>query len=106
MAFCKLGQYFIPDLSCSFQEWLTSRRGGAIMELARCRGLAAAIVLFVTGTAFAGETPTQTQRVQKALDAWLAERSPLEGVTGIAAYVSLGASGPNIEAFAGKTGRA
>ena len=76
------------------------------MELARCRGLAAAIVLFVTGTAFAGETPTQTQRVQKALDAWLAERSPLEGVTGIAAYVSLGASGPNIEAFAGKTGRA
>ena len=77
-----------------------------MMELARCRGLAAAIVLFVTGTALAGETPTQTQRVQKALDTWLAERSPVEGVTGIAAYVSLGAPGPNIEAFAGKTGRA
>ena len=37
--------------------------------------------------------------------AWLAERAPAEGVTGIAAYISLGDPGPAIEAFAGKVGR-
>ena len=31
--------------------------------------------------------------------------APIEGVTGISAYVSLGTPGPNIEAFAGRTGR-
>lgn len=77
------------------------------MELASFRGFAAAILLLIAGPVFADETSaSQTQRVQKALDAWLAERSSVEGVTGIAAYVSLGSTGPNIEAFAGKTGRA
>lgn len=77
------------------------------MELAKYRGFAAAIMFLIAGAALADEALlSQTQRVQKALDAWLAERSPVEGVTGIAAYVSLGVSGPNIEAFAGKTGRA
>ena len=59
---------------------------------------------FATG-ALAGE-PTQVERVQAALDAWLAERAPSEKVTGIAAYVSFGETGPAIEAFAGKVGRA
>jgi D-alanyl-D-alanine carboxypeptidase len=49
--------------------------------------------------------PTQVERVQAALDAWLAARAPVEKVTGIAAYISFGNAGPAIEAFAGKTGR-
>jgi D-alanyl-D-alanine carboxypeptidase len=48
---------------------------------------------------------TQVERVQAALDAWLSARAPIEKVTGIAAYISFGASGPAIEAFAGKVGR-
>ncbi len=55
----------------------------------------------------AGEAAAQTgetARVQAALEAWLAQRAPIEGVTGIAAYVSFGHPGPNIEAFAGTTG--
>ena len=53
----------------------------------------------------AGGGRGQTARVQAALDGWLAERAPVEGVTGIAAYVSLGDPGPAIEAFAGTIGR-
>ena len=49
--------------------------------------------------------PTQVERVQAALNAWLAARAPIEKVTGIAAYISFGAAGPAIEAFAGKVGR-
>ena len=48
---------------------------------------------------------TQVERVQEALDTWLAARAPIEKVTGIAAYVSFGKAGPAIEAFAGKVGR-
>ncbi len=49
--------------------------------------------------------PSKVERVQAALDAWLAERAPVEKVTGIAAYISFGPTGPAIEAFAGKVGR-
>jgi D-alanyl-D-alanine carboxypeptidase len=49
--------------------------------------------------------PTQVERVQAALGAWLAARAPVEKVTGIAAYISFGTAGPAIEAFAGKVGR-
>jgi D-alanyl-D-alanine carboxypeptidase len=49
--------------------------------------------------------PTQVERVQAALDAWLAARAPIEKVTSIAAYISFGDAGPAIEAFAGKVGR-
>ena len=49
--------------------------------------------------------PTEVERVQAALDAWLAARAPIEKVTGIAAYISFGAARPAIEAFAGKVGR-
>jgi D-alanyl-D-alanine carboxypeptidase len=49
--------------------------------------------------------PTQVERVQAALDAWLAARAPIEKITSIAAYISFGDAGPAIEAFAGKVGR-
>jgi D-alanyl-D-alanine carboxypeptidase len=45
---------------------------------------------------------TQVERVEEALDTWLAARAPIEKVTGIAAYVSFGAAGPAIKAFAGQ----
>lgn len=54
-----------------------------------------------------GQEPTaQAARVQTAIETWLQQRTEVEGVTGIAAYVSLGPAGPAIEAFAGTTGRA
>jgi D-alanyl-D-alanine carboxypeptidase len=53
----------------------------------------------------AGAEPGRPEKVQAALEAWLAERAPLEQVTGIAAYISLGDPGPAIEAFAGTIGR-
>ena len=59
----------------------------------------------VLATAASAAEATQVKRVQAALDAWLAARAPVEKVTGIAAYVSFGAAGPAIEAFAGKVGR-
>jgi D-alanyl-D-alanine carboxypeptidase len=50
--------------------------------------------------------PRLPEKVQAALESWLAERAPIEKATGIAAYVSFGDPGPAIEAFAGKVGRA
>ena len=61
--------------------------------------------MVVFATAALAAEPTQVGRVQAALDAWLAARAPIEKVTGIAAYISFGATGPAIEAFAGKVGR-
>ena len=73
-------------------------RNGVIAVLA-----GAGMAVFAT-TAFAAE-PSEVGKVQAALDAWLAARAPIEKVTGIAAYISFGATGPAIEAFAGKVGR-
>ncbi len=50
--------------------------------------------------------PPLPQRVQAVLDTWLADRAPVEKITGVAAYVSFGAPGPAVEAFAGHTGNA
>ena len=61
--------------------------------------------MVVFATAASAAESTQVERVQAALDAWLAARSPIEKVTGIAAYMSFGIAGPAIEAFAGKVGR-
>jgi D-alanyl-D-alanine carboxypeptidase len=47
----------------------------------------------------------QAEKIQTALESWVAERAPAEAITGAAAYVSFGDPGPAIEAFAGKTGR-
>jgi D-alanyl-D-alanine carboxypeptidase len=65
----------------------------------------AAVAVAVIATGASAAEQTQVQRVQAALDDWLAKQGPLEKVTGIAAYVSFGDTGPAIEAFAGKTGR-
>jgi len=62
--------------------------------------------LALAAAAFAEDASGQAARVQAALETWLAERAPVEKVTGIAAYVSFGTPGPAIEAFAGKVGRA
>jgi len=69
----------------------------------RRTGMAAALAVALAWGGGAGAS--EAQRVQAALDAWLAERTEAEGVTGIAAYVSFGDDGPAIEAFAGRTGR-
>ena len=73
------------------RNWLVSILAGA-----------GAVVL---ATAAMAAEPTEVERVQAALDAWLAARAPIEKVTGIAAYISFGAARPAIEAFAGKVGR-
>jgi len=59
----------------------------------------------VLATSASSAEPTEVDSVQAALNAWLAARAPIEKVTGIAAYISFGAAGPVIEAFAGKVGR-
>ncbi len=68
--------------------------------LSVCIGITGLMIAFD-----AGAEPSRPEKVQAALDSWLAERAPLEKVTGIAAYISLGDPGPAIEAFAGTTGR-
>jgi len=73
---------------------------GARVFLSACVGIIASVVAFG-----AGAEPSRPEKVQAALERWLAERAPLEKVTGIAAYISLGDPGPAIEAFAGTTGR-
>jgi D-alanyl-D-alanine carboxypeptidase len=75
-------------------------RNGLIAVLA---GVAAFVL--ATAALAAESTATQVERVQAALNAWLAARAPIEKVTGIAAYISFGATGPAIEAFAGKVSR-
>lgn len=62
-------------------------------------------VAFVAAVGARAE-PRLPEKVQAALESWLAERAPVEKATGIAAYVSFGDPGPAIEAFAGKVGRA
>jgi D-alanyl-D-alanine carboxypeptidase len=66
--------------------------------------LVGAGVALVATVSMAAES-TQVEKVQAALDAWLATRAPIEKVTGLTAYISLGDAGPAIEAFAGKVGR-
>jgi D-alanyl-D-alanine carboxypeptidase len=65
----------------------------------------AGVVLAALATTVSVAEPTQVEKVQGELDAWLAARGPIEKVTGIAAYISFGAAGPAIEAFSGKVGR-
>src|SRR5437899_5366973 len=66
----------------------------------------AVIAMALAAAAQARAEPRLPERVQGALESWLAERAPVEKATGIAAYVSFGDPGPAIEAFAGKVGRA
>jgi D-alanyl-D-alanine carboxypeptidase len=64
--------------------------------LSACIGILAALT-----ACSARAEPSLPEKVQTTLQTWLAERAPIEKVTGIAAYVSLGDPGPAIEAFAG-----
>ena len=57
------------------------------------RVLAGAVVAVFATPAWSAE-PTQVERIQAALDAWLVARAPIERVTGIAAYISFGATEP------------
>ncbi len=66
--------------------------------------LLTACMIVAANIASAAE-PTQVEKVQAALDTWLATESPVEKISGVAAYVSFGDAGPAIEAFSGKTGR-
>ena len=63
------------------------------------------VAVLAFASAASAHQATQVEKVQAALDAWLAARAPVEKVTGIAAYISFGVAGPAIEAFAGKVGR-
>lgn len=63
--------------------------------------LAAAAGAFWATTAMAD----LQDELQASLDRFIAERSAAEGVTGISAYVSLGAQGPEYRAYAGRMGR-
>ena len=47
----------------------------------------AGAVMAVLATTVSAAEPTQVERVQAAIDAWLAARAPIEKVTGIAAYI-------------------
>jgi hypothetical protein len=89
-------------------RWVASEQ---LVSLTRCAMkneivtvLAGAFTAVLATIASAAE-PTQVERVQAAIDAWLAARAPIEKVTGIAGYISFGAAGPAIEAFSGKVGR-
>jgi D-alanyl-D-alanine carboxypeptidase len=64
--------------------------------------MALALVILVAPGARAAAT--RTERIQAALETWVADRAPVEKITGIAAYISFGDPGPAIEAFAGKVG--
>lgn len=64
--------------------------------------LAAGLAILLASSAEASSP--RTARVQAALEAWVADRAPVEKVTGIAAYISFGNPGPAIEAFAGNVG--
>lgn len=75
------------------------------MGLNLCQALVVGGALMSAATAFSEEPARdQTALVQTALEDWLAARAGPEGVSGIAAYVSLGDPGPAIEAFAGRVG--
>lgn len=74
------------------------------MKIAIVAFLAGVAALLVAPAASRAE-PSEVARVQAALDAWLKAQAQAEKVTGIAAYISFGDSGPAIEAFSGKVGR-
>jgi D-alanyl-D-alanine carboxypeptidase len=70
----------------------------------KCAALMAAAGLAILAASSAQADSRGIVKIQAALDAWLADRSAPEKVTGVAAYISFGDTGPAIEAFAGKVG--
>lgn len=72
------------------------------MMVGKCVALVVTAMILVASGAHADSS--RTARIQAALETWLSSRSSAEKVTGVAAYVSFGDTGPAIEAFAGKVG--
>jgi D-alanyl-D-alanine carboxypeptidase len=70
----------------------------------KCVALLVAAGLMILAASGAQADSPRIAKIQEALDAWLADRGSAERVTGVAAYVSFGDTGPAIEAFAGKVG--
>jgi D-alanyl-D-alanine carboxypeptidase len=70
----------------------------------KCAALMVAAGLMILAASCARADSLGIAKIQAALDAWLADRSSAEKVTGVAAYISFGDTGPAIEAFAGKVG--
>ena len=58
-----------------------------------------AVAMALAAAVDARAEPRLPEKVQAALESWLAERAPVEKATGIAAYVSFGDPGPAIEAY-------
>lgn len=61
-----------------------------------------AIAAIVAGFSTAAHAVT-VEEFQEVVDTYLAERKAPEHISGVSAYVSLGAQGPNIQLFAGTT---
>jgi hypothetical protein len=70
----------------------------------KCAALMVAAGLMILVASGAQADSPRIAKIQAALDAWLADRSSAEKVTGVAAYISFGDTGPAIDAFAGKVG--
>ena len=95
----------------SFALFFPARAGvmmlghGFLSTLGQPMVAAGAVMAVLATTAALAAEPTQVERVQAAIEAWFASRAPIEKITGIAAYISFGGTGPAIEAFSGKVGR-
>jgi D-alanyl-D-alanine carboxypeptidase len=74
------------------------------MLVSKCAALIVVTGLMMFAASGAHADSSGIVKIQAALDAWLADRSAAEKVTGVAAYISFGDIGPAMEAFAGKVG--
>lgn len=73
------------------------------MHVRKANGIAL-LTVGVMACALSGAAQAGTlDAFEQVVDAYLAERKGAEHITGVAAYVSLGAQGPNVEIYAGKT---
>ncbi|MGB7099166.1 MAG: serine hydrolase domain-containing protein [Xanthobacteraceae bacterium] len=70
----------------------------------KCTALVAAAGLMIFAASGVKADPPAITKIQAALNTWLADRRSPEKVTGVAAYISFGDTGPAIEAFAGTVG--
>jgi len=77
-----------------------------MMSIVRHLALTAFLAVALQVAASARAQDARTARIQSALEKWVAERAPIEKITGVAAYISFGDPGPAIQAFAGKVGGA
>jgi len=77
---------------------MRARRARTIASLA-----ISAVLAGWGGTALAVSVNVSVNDFQKVVEDYLAERKHPEHITGVAAFVSLGGQGPNIELFAGET---